>query len=86
MFSGLKAFEFVATRGIPLPIILQLIHENHMKIDWFVFIKCAIDSNWNAANLKSKILDALNETYGEHAEFGPKIDACIIDCINKRFS
>lgn len=83
MISGSYIFEVVDTHGIPLPTVLFLLHQKHMKVDWYNFIRCAIERNWNPRGLKSKILEALNEVYGPNQEFGNKIDWCIIDCINR---
>jgi hypothetical protein len=77
VLPGTTAFKLVDTHGIPLAILLFVAHERGLRIDWFNFIGMAMFRGWNVRSLRSKVLEALTETYGPNPEFPGKVDLCI---------
>jgi alanyl-tRNA synthetase len=74
---GEFVFKMVDTHGLPLPITLQVIHDRNMAVDWYNFMRMAIQCGWNARSLKTKVLDALVDVYGPNDCFEPNVEAIL---------
>ena len=53
------------THGMPLDILLDIVREHNMVVDWCGFLDSAIKVNWNLPNLFNKLEPLLTSVYGE---------------------
>jgi len=59
-----NGFAMVDTYGLPLEILLGLLKDNHMVMDWVAFFEDAMVAQWPVDRTVIKIETALLDIYG----------------------
>lgn len=73
---------FSSLTGLPLENILEILHDNHMIVDWFDFYDHALKEGWKPERAINKIRNSLGEVYSP--EYGKEVIKKFFRC-KKRF-
>lgn len=67
VLNGEYIFLQYDSHGIPLTIILDVLSEQKIVVDWIGFYKAGLKQNWNDATLLLRIKESITDTMGKEA-------------------
>jgi hypothetical protein len=60
IIDGIKVFDLITERGLPLEIIALQCRTKDLTIDWYKLIWCMYGANWSESRIRNSISDASN--------------------------
>lgn len=57
-------FKFVGTHGLPLDVLLHVLKDKGLVIDWLDFIQDARRDGWKDRTIRARILAAVADVFG----------------------
>jgi alanyl-tRNA synthetase len=56
-------FKFYATHGVPVPIIVDVLHANNMMVDWVDFCIESMKGKWTLGKAYTILREAVGDNY-----------------------
>jgi alanyl-tRNA synthetase len=58
------AFKFVGTHGLPLDVLLHVLKQNDLVVDWIDFVDDARADGWKYRTIRARVIAAVADVYG----------------------